>query len=113
LVETVDAEGAARRETIGTTVDHPWRLVGGEWRETAELEPGDELVTANGRRAVAVLVTETDRTAQTYNFEVADFHTYFVGEAAVWVHNACPGVHEFIGRTGLPYVVSLGMFLLE
>jgi hypothetical protein len=26
----------------------------------------------------------------TYNFTVADHHTYFVGKAGVWVHNACP-----------------------
>ncbi len=24
-----------------------------------------------------------------YNFEVEDFHTYFVGEEGVWVHNIC------------------------
>ncbi len=24
----------------------------------------------------------------TYNFEVADFHTYFVGKRGAWVHNA-------------------------
>ncbi|MEZ6212113.1 MAG: hypothetical protein R3B46_12825 [Phycisphaerales bacterium] len=24
----------------------------------------------------------------TYNIEVADYHTYFVGETGVWVHNA-------------------------
>ncbi len=24
-----------------------------------------------------------------YNFEVKDFHTYFVGEEGVWVHNMC------------------------
>lgn len=24
----------------------------------------------------------------TYNFEVADWHTYFVGEPGVWVHNS-------------------------
>src|SRR5690606_5809188 len=26
-----------------------------------------------------------------YNVEVEDFHTYFVGEGGVWVHNACGG----------------------
>ena len=70
-VETVDAEGAARRETIGTTFDHPWRLVGGEWRETAELAPGDELVAADGRRAVVASAIETERVEMTYNFEGA------------------------------------------
>jgi len=32
---------------------------------------------------------KTDRIEPTYNFEVGDFHTYFVGESGVWVHNAC------------------------
>lgn len=27
---------------------------------------------------------------QVFNIEVEDFHTYYVGEAGVWVHNACP-----------------------
>jgi hypothetical protein len=28
-----------------------------------------------------------------YNIEVEDYHTYFVGELGVWVHNAnCDGV---------------------
>ncbi len=93
-VETVDANGEARRETFGTTDEHPWRTVGGDWAETAELYPGLELVTADGRRAVVVSVADTGRTAPTYNFEVEGFHTYFVGETGVWVHNACvpPGV---------------------
>jgi hypothetical protein len=29
------------------------------------------------------------QTFTTYNFEVEQDHTYFVGEAGVWVHNAC------------------------
>ena len=88
-VEVVDAEGAARRETLGATDDHPWRLVGGDWAETSELYPGAELVTADGLRAVVVAVGQTDRIERTYNFEVEGFHTYFVGETGVWVHNAC------------------------
>lgn len=89
VVETVDAEGAARQETIGTTEEHPWRLVGGDWAETAELYPGAELVTVSGGRAVVVSVVRTDRVERTYNFEVEGFHTYFVGSDGVWVHNAC------------------------
>ncbi len=88
-VETIDAEGTARRETVGTTDEHPWRLVGGDWRETAELEPGDQLVTADGRQAAVVSAIPTGRIERTYNLEVEGFHTYFVGEAAMWVHNAC------------------------
>lgn len=33
-----------------------------------------------------------DARQDTYNFEVADTHTYFVGQLNAWVHNACdPG----------------------
>ncbi|WP_374597967.1 polymorphic toxin-type HINT domain-containing protein [Brevundimonas sp.] len=88
-VETVDATGAIRRETLGTTDEHPWRLVGGTWTETAELEPGSEIVTADGRSSVIVSVERTERIERTYNFEVEGFHTYFVGESGLWVHNSC------------------------
>jgi hypothetical protein len=29
-------------------------------------------------------------TTKVFNFEVEDFHTYFVGENDVWTHNYCP-----------------------
>ncbi len=33
----------------------------------------------------------TDEPTKVYNFKVEDYHTYFVGECGVWVHNAnCP-----------------------
>ena len=103
-VETVDAVGASRTETFGTTDEHPWRLVGGEWRETAELEPGDRLVTADGREASVTAIARTDRLERTYNFEVEGYHTYFVGEVGAWVHNVCRGVYEFVANSGRIYV---------
>lgn len=48
-----------------------------------------EIVTADGDQAVIVAAVATERREQTYNFEVEGFHTYFVGEAGLWVHNAC------------------------
>jgi len=30
----------------------------------------------------------TEDLVSVYNFQVEDFHTYFVGDCAVWVHNA-------------------------
>lgn len=95
-VEQVGSEGSARRETIGTTDEHPWRLAGGDWALTAELEPGSELVSADGHRIVVVSALETDRVEQTYNFEVREFHTYFVGETGAWVHNACGPSGKFL-----------------
>ena len=33
-------------------------------------------------------VEELDEPVDVYNFHVEDYHTYFVGESAVWVHNS-------------------------
>jgi len=77
------------REIIATTDEHPWRTTDGRWVETDDLALGFELVTAEGAPVQVVSVLATNRVASTYNFEVEDFHTYFVGEAGVWVHNRC------------------------
>ncbi|WP_269219952.1 polymorphic toxin-type HINT domain-containing protein [Brevundimonas vesicularis] len=89
-VETTDTQGRVQREPIGTTDEHPWRTSAGAWLETKDLTPGTELVSADGDRAIVITVLKTDRIEPTYNFEVEGFHTYFVGESGVWVHNACP-----------------------
>ena len=34
-------------------------------------------------------IEETAESVSVYNFQVEDYHTYFVGESAVWVHNKC------------------------
>ena len=89
MVETTDAQGRVQREPIGTTDEHPWRTAAGAWPETKDLTPGTELVSADGDRAIVITVLKTERIEPTYNFEVEGFHTYFVGESGVWVHNAC------------------------
>ena len=86
---TVALDGGAT-EVIATTDEHPWRTTDGRWVETDDLALGLDLVTAEGASVEVISVLATNRTADTYNFEVEGFHTYFVGETGVWVHNACP-----------------------
>jgi hypothetical protein len=52
----------------------------------------DTLQLASGQRADIVSVTRErlEVPVDVYNVEVADFHTYFVASAGVWVHN-CGG----------------------
>jgi hypothetical protein len=58
-----------------------------EWTEAKELKSGDLTFTADGK-LLAISSIEVDGREETvYNFEVEDFHTYFVGESGVWVHN--------------------------
>ena len=47
------------------------------------------MVESRGRWGEVVSVANTGQRKTVYNFEVEDFHTYFVGEAGVWVHNSC------------------------
>ena len=61
------------------------------WTAAVDLRAGDILVLADGSYAI-VEKTEheiLENPIKVYNFEVADFHTYFVGECSVLVHNDC------------------------
>ena len=107
-VRIAGADGAA--EFFETTDDHPWWIVSedgsGRWLNTEQLEAGMDVVSrgvSRGARLIQastaserdlsmtiVSVAKTDRIDQTYNLTVADFHTYFVGETRVLVHNCTP-----------------------
>lgn len=52
---------------------------------------GDVLVLVNGEYVVVEKVQHEilEAPVTVYNFQVEDFHTYFVTESAVLVHNAC------------------------
>ena len=82
-------------EVFETTDDHPWWIVGpdgsGQWRVTEDLTVGMTVVSRRDdgpdQFMTVTQVTATNREDTTYNFTVADFHTYFVGENRVLVHN--------------------------
>ena len=76
------------KETVEVTDNHPY-WVEGEWIESAKLKPGMVLIDEAGRNVEVLELHKLGRTEDTYNIEVADFHTYFVGESKVLVHNEC------------------------
>ena len=57
------------------------------------LKAGDVLVLSNGELVTVEWVQHEilESPIKVYNFEVEDFHTYFVGENCVLVHNECGG----------------------
>ena len=76
-------------ETIDTTTNHPFYVEEKGWVAAGNLEIGDILCTVDGDK-IEVTDTELEKLAEpisVYNLEVADFHTYFVGEYGVLVHN--------------------------
>ena len=78
-------------ETIETTTEHPFWVVGSGWIEAKDLRPGHLLLAASGDYLPVDKVSLEYRPAIVYNFEVADAHDYFVSDNCVLVHNApCP-----------------------
>ena len=76
-------------EEIVTTETHPFYVKDQGFIKAGELIVGDELLDVNEN----VLLVEnfdvelTEEPVKVYNFEVEDFHTYYVGEYSVCVHN--------------------------
>ena len=77
---------------IITTPTHPFWVEGYGFKAAGELKAGDLVQTAEGE-LLTVTGIEKEYLAEpitVYNFEVADWHTYYVSEDEVLVHNMCP-----------------------
>lgn len=75
------AEGA----TIETSGGHPFWVAGEAWVKARDLKSGMELHGATS--AVMISSVERTRIEKTYNLIVADFNTYFIGDAKVLSHD--------------------------
>ena len=78
-------------EEIVCTNEHPFYSPVKGWTEACQLRAGDILVLVNGEYVIVEQVQHEilEAPVATYNFEVQDFHTYYVGKSAVLVHNLC------------------------
>ena len=86
VVETTNGTSEVHR----VTDNHPYYVEGQGWVEVADLQPGMTIATMEGDPVTLASITNTGKVERTFNFEVADFHTYFVGDLSVLVHN-CGG----------------------
>ena len=86
-------------EEIVTTPSHPFYVPKFGWTLAINLRAGDVLVLSNGEYLVVEAIQHEilESPIKVYNFEVEDFHTYFVGESSVLVHNKCPESRETWG----------------
>ena len=82
-------------EEITTTPFHPFYVPQKGWTSAVDLRAGDILVTVNGEYVVLEKVQHEilENPVAVYNFEVEDFHTYYVGDTSVLVHNKCGTQH--------------------
>ncbi|KAA1247219.1 polymorphic toxin-type HINT domain-containing protein [Aquimarina sp. RZ0] len=73
-------------EIIETTAEHPFYTRSG-WKDAADLTKEDEVKTKNGKWQRIEATNFLYSKKKVYNFEVADWHTYFVGAWEWLVHN--------------------------
>jgi RHS repeat-associated protein len=97
VVETYIREKAdlvhifAAGEEIVTTTEHPFYSPVQGWTAASDLRAGDVLLLVNGEYVVVEKVQHEQQecSVKVYNFQVEDFHTYYVSDSGVLVHNAC------------------------
>ena len=88
-------------EEIITTETHPFYVKDRGFIEAGKLQAGDHLLNVNGKE---LLIEEfwsecLDEPATVYNFQVEDFHTYYVGKNCIFVHNAnCMPSDKYLSR---------------
>ena len=87
-------------EEITCTPMHPFYSPVKGWTSAIDLRAGDILVMLNGEYVVVEQVQHEllESPETTYNFEVEDYHTYYVGDEPVLVHNKCKNIYKTDSR---------------
>ena len=91
---------------IDTTTNHPFFVIGKGWTAAGDLVEGDEVYNLDGSTSVVLgsEIEKLDECVLVYNLEVEDFHSYFVGEYKILVHNSCTGSYDIEFESGKHYV---------
>lgn len=95
------------------TGEHPVYVEGAGFVPARQIESGDRVRTPEGALVRVGRSTWAQRTATVYNLEVAGFHTYFVGEARVWVHNKKKADDAKCFTAGTPVGTTRGLQAIE
>ena len=99
-------------EEIITTPSHPFYVPKFGWTSAIKLRAGDILVLSNGEYVVVETVQHEilENPIKVYNFEVEDFHTYFVGE---WTSANCiRKLSLYLSRTFEPIKLIKGEMIV-
>jgi hypothetical protein len=78
----------ANGEQIETTPKHHFAVEDSGFTAASGLDVGRRLIATTQRNVEVAELTPVTEPRVVYNLEVEEFHTYFVGRAGTWVHNA-------------------------
>jgi Pretoxin HINT domain len=84
-------------EKITTTENHPFWVQDVGWVAARDLSAGAQLETKSESWLGVNKVEKHTEVATVYNFEVQGFHTYFVSDLGLLVHNSCPLLDNLYG----------------
>ena len=89
--ETLIVHVTIENTTIETTTEHPFYVEGYGFKYACDLQPGDEIRQLDGTTAEVQKIEYEylDEPIYVYNFEVEDWHTYYVSDIGALVHNDC------------------------
>ncbi|WP_418789061.1 polymorphic toxin-type HINT domain-containing protein [Paenibacillus lutimineralis] len=85
-------------EIIKVTGEHPFWLDGAGWTLVKDLKVGDLLVSSDGSTLPIDKIEKEPRQATVYNFEVAEFNSYFVSNLEIWVHNCATNFKNYSAK---------------
>ena len=76
-------------ETIDSSAGHPYYVVDRGFVHAQDLKAGDKVLLLDGTitEIENVEIEHREEPVKIYNFEVEDWHTYYVSESGVLVHN--------------------------
>ena len=74
-------------EIVETTIEHPFYVQGEGFTPAGLVAIGNSIVTRAGPSLQVTAIEKHSSPHKVYNFEVRDFHTYFVSQSKLWVHN--------------------------
>ena len=74
-------------QAIEATYNHPFWVDGKGWTFVKDLKVGDLLVQSGGNTLKIDSIELLHKHVTVYNMTVDEFHTYFVSDLGIWVHN--------------------------
>ncbi len=75
-------------QVIESTFNHPFYVRGKGWTFVKDLKVGDLLVRSDGNTLNVKSVEILHKQVIVYNMTIDEFHTYFVSNLGIWVHNS-------------------------
>uniref|UniRef100_UPI0036700CCA polymorphic toxin-type HINT domain-containing protein n=1 Tax=Paenibacillus farraposensis TaxID=2807095 RepID=UPI0036700CCA len=74
-------------QEIESTFNHPFYVKDKGWTFVKDLKVGDLLVQSDGNTLKVDSIELEHKHVTVYNMTVDEFHTYFVSDLGIWVHN--------------------------